>query len=174
VYQRYAVWLAEQGRRGDSIDIFKTALSLEPAKTREYIAAMVLAGLADEEIRATLPERTDSYSIFANYLEKTGKDVMASEAYMTALSYTRGAKQPSAEPFHAAYHFYMRKQLFPSAAAVMEKAAELFPYDPVVSLRLAEVYEKEDLKDKALEQYHKVAVMEPKNESVKKKIQELQ
>jgi tetratricopeptide (TPR) repeat protein len=173
VYQRYAVWLAEQGRQVDSIDIFKTALSLEPAKTREYITAMVLAGLTDEQIRATLPERADSCSIFADYLERTGKDALASEAYATALSYARTAKPPATEPFHAAYNFYMRKQLFPSAAAVMETATELFPHDPVVKLRLAEAYEKNGLTGKALEQYLKVAAIEPKNERVKKKIEEL-
>jgi len=67
----------------------------------------------------------------------------------------------------------MRKQLFPSAAAVMETATELFPHDPVVKLRLAEAYEKNGLTGKALEQYLKVAAIEPKNERVKKKIEEL-
>ena len=43
----------------------------------------------------------------------------------------------------------------------MEKAAGLFPRDPAVRLRLAEAYEREDLKDKALEQYRAAAGNRP-------------
>ncbi len=172
-YRLYAAWLAKQGRKGESIDVFKKAISMEPAKTREYIAEMVLSGLTDGEIRSALPERTDSYIIFANYLEKTGNEKMASDTYLTALSYAVSAKERSAGSFHAVYNYYMRKQLFASAASVMEKAAGLFPRDPAVRLRLAQAYEKEDLKDKALEQYRLLLDIDPKNKIAVKKIQEL-
>ena len=154
--------------------MFKTAALLEPAKTRENITVMVLAGLTDEEIRSALPERADAYIIFANYLEKTGKDEMASDTYTLALSYAGSEIQRSAANFHAAYGFYMRKNLFDRAAAAMEKAVEIFPRDQAVRLRLAEAYEKEDLKAKALEQYRAVLEIDPKNVQAQKKIQELQ
>ncbi len=172
-YQRYAVWLAEQGQRADSISMFRTALSLEPLKTREYITAMVLAGHADRDIMAALPERADAYCLFADYLEKTGNAAMASEAYTIALSLARAEEQSSAEPFHLAYQFYLRKELFPRAAAVMEEAAGLFPRDPLVKLRLAEAYEKQDFKGKALEQYRAILEIDPKNESIRQKVQAL-
>ncbi len=173
-YRLYAGWLAEQGRKGESIDIFKKAISLEPAKTSEYITAMVLFGLTDEEIRAAMPELTDSYMIFANYLEKTGNDKMASDAYMTALSYAVSTKERSAGSFHTVYNFYMRKQLFTNAASVMEKAAGFFPRDLRVRLGLAQAYEKEDLKAKALEQYRVALEIDPKNAQAKKRALELQ
>ena len=172
-HRLYAAWLAKQGRKDESIEVFKKALSLEPIKTREYIAAMVLSGLTDEEIRSALPELTASYIIFANYLEKTGNDKMASDIYMTALSYAGSSKEPSAGYFYTVYNFYVNKQLFSNAAYVMEKAAGLFPRDPAVRQRLAEAYEKEDLKDKALEQYRLILDIDPKNNIAVKKIQEL-
>jgi hypothetical protein len=43
-----------------------------------------------------------------------------------------------------------------------------------VRLRLAEAYEKERLKDKALEQYQMVIKIDPKNEKAGKKIKELE
>jgi len=173
-HRLYAAWLAKQGRKVESIDIFKKALAMEPAKTREYITEMVLSGLTDEEIRPVLPERTDSYIIFADYLDKTGNDKMASDTYLTALSYAVSAKERSAGSFHAVYDFYMRKQLFAGAASVMEKAAGLFPRDPRVRLRLAQAYEKEDLIDKALEQYRVTLEIDPKNVQAQKKVLELQ
>ena len=68
----------------------------------------------------------------------------------------------------------MRKQLFASAASVMDKAAGLFPRDPGVRLRLAQAYEKEGLKDKALEQYRVALEIDPKNTQAQKRIRELQ
>jgi Tfp pilus assembly protein PilF len=67
----------------------------------------------------------------------------------------------------------MRKNLFDRAAAAMEKAVEIFPRDQTVRLRLAEAYEKEELKAKALEQYRAVLEIDPKNVQAQKKIQEL-
>jgi tetratricopeptide (TPR) repeat protein len=170
----YAVWLAKQGRKSESIDIFKKTITMEPAKTRDHITEMVLSGFTDGEIRSALPERSDSYIVFANYLEQTGNEKMASDIYTTALSYAESAKERSAGSFHAVYNFYMRKQLFASAASVMEKAAGLFPRDAVVRLRLAQSYEKEDLKDKALQQYRVVLEIDPKNTQAQKKVRELQ
>lgn len=173
-HRLYALWLAKEGRKGESIDIFKKAISMEPAKTKEYITEMVLSGFTDGEIRSVLPERTDSYLIFANYLEQTGNGKMASDVYATVLSYAVSSKERSAGSFHAVYNFYMRKQFFAGAASVMEKAAVFFPRDSGVRLRLAQAYEKEDLKDKALEQYHVVLEIDPKNAQAQNKVRELQ
>lgn len=174
VYQRYAVWLAEQGRKADSIGPFRTALSLEPLKIREYITAMVIAGLSDRDIMAALPEHADAYGLFADYLEKTGNDEMASEAHTAALAYAAEGKQSSAEPFHRAYQFYLRKDAVARAATIIEKASELFPRDPLVRLRLAEVYEKNNLRDRALEQYRFLLGLDPNNESIRQKVRALQ
>ena len=76
--------------------MFRAAALLEPAKTRENITVMVLAGLTDEEIMSALPERADAYIIFANYLEKTGKDEMALDTYELALSHAGSEIQRSA------------------------------------------------------------------------------
>jgi O-antigen ligase/Tfp pilus assembly protein PilF len=171
--KRLGALLIEQGKRAEGLDMFRTAALLEPSKTRENITVMVLAGLSDEEIRAALPERAESYIIFANYLDKTGKDEMASDTYTLALSYAGSEKQRTAASFYAAYNYYVRKELFARAAETMEKAAEIFPRDPAVKLRLAEAYEKEDLKAKALEQYRAVLEIDPKNMRAQKKIQEL-
>jgi O-antigen ligase len=172
--KRYAALLIDQGKRAEGIDMFKAAALLEPSKTRENITVMVLAELTDEEIRSALPERADAYVIFANYLEKTGKDAMASDTYTSALSYAGSAMQRSPAAFHAAHGFYVRKNVLDRAAAVMEKAVEIFPRDQTVRLRLAETYEKEGLNTKAVEQYRAVLEMDPKNMRAEKKIQELQ
>jgi O-antigen ligase/Tfp pilus assembly protein PilF len=172
--KRYGALLIEQGKRTEGIDMFKAAALLEPAKTRENITVMVLAGLTDAEIRSALPERADAYIIFANYLEKTGKDAMASDIYTSALSYAGSEIQPSAANFHAAYDYYIRKNLFDRAATALEKAVEIFPRDQTVRLRLAAAYEKEGLKAKALEQYRLVLEIDPKDARAIKKIQELQ
>jgi tetratricopeptide (TPR) repeat protein len=172
-YKRYGALLIEQGMKAEGTDMLKTGALLEPSKTRDNITVMVLAGLTDEEIRSALPQQAGAYTIFADYLDKIGKNEMASDTYDLALSYAVNEKPRSAGSFHSAHNFYIRKQLFTRAVAVMEKALEFFPRDPAIRLRLAQAYEKEDLKAKALEQYRVVLEIDPKNTGARKKIEEL-
>jgi tetratricopeptide (TPR) repeat protein len=70
VRKRYAVWLLEKGRRSEGLEIFKSAISLEPSKTGKPL--LWCYGLGDDEIRE--PSGGDrALIIFANYLEKTGR-----------------------------------------------------------------------------------------------------
>jgi len=63
---------------------------------------MVLAGLTDEEIRSALPERAEAYIIFANYLEKTGKDENGLGYLHVGPLYAGSEKQRTAASFFAA------------------------------------------------------------------------
>jgi O-antigen ligase/Tfp pilus assembly protein PilF len=171
---RYGAFLIDQGRRDEGIEVFRTAGLVAPARIRESITAMVLVGLTDREIMAALPGQTGPYVTFANYLEKTGNDALASEVYTTALSLPSGKGQNPATPYNAAFSFHMGKQDFPGAAAVMQKAVETFPEEIGMKLKLAEAYERQKLIDKALEQYRAVLKSDTKNARAEKKIRQLE
>lgn len=78
-YRVYASWLLSRGEREKGIGYIKTGISMEPNKTRTYIALMALRKLSDDEIRSSLPELAEPYILFADYLEKTGNKKMAVE-----------------------------------------------------------------------------------------------
>lgn len=172
-YRRYASWLFSMGRMKEGIRITRTAVSLEPQKTKEYITLMVLDGFSDEEILVSLPERTGPHLSFADYLSGTGKDKMAEEEYIRALRYVQKEYPIRPEYFYAVYRYYMKKGRFPDALAVMQKAADALPMDAGIRLRMADLYEKLGAPFKAAEEYRRALTADPRNAEAKKRLDNL-
>jgi len=99
-------WLIGKGKTDEGLNTVKTAISLEPARTAEYISLLVLTGLSDQKIQEALPDAAQPHFIFAHYLEKTGRDDMAADEYEQAVAYTSREKNPAPAYFHSAYRYY--------------------------------------------------------------------
>ena len=172
-YARYARWLFSRGNKEGGIVRMKQAIALEPQKTRDGIALMVLAGLQDAEIEQSLPERAEPYLHFARYLLQTNNDAMAQQAYRNAFQYLLREEPASNSYFREIYAFYMNKSLFESALAVMQKASEFFPNDAGIRLATGDAYEKAGIRTKAIDEYRAALSLDPKNQEAKKKIDAL-
>ena len=172
-HKTYALWLLSNGRKDVGLINIKNAISLKPAKTRDYITAMVLYGLKDEEIITSLPEKAEPYLIFADYLKNIGKAEGAEVTYRKALEYIKDKEVINPSYFYEAYRFFEKREYYNDALNVMRKAVELFPNNPSIRILTAEAYEKVGMTSKALEEYEKALIINPKNERVKKKVQDM-
>ena len=172
-YRRYALWLFAMGRKEEGISIARSAISLEPKKTKEYITLMVLDGFSDEEILVTLPERVDPHLEFADYLSKTGKDGMAEEEYLRALQYIKNEFPVKPDFFYAGYHYYLRKNRLEDALNFMQKAADALPGDPGIKMHIADLYEKRSLPGSAMAEYRKILALDPRNQEAKNRLDKL-
>jgi O-antigen ligase/Tfp pilus assembly protein PilF len=172
-YKRYALWLLSQGKKEYCIKITKTAISLEPRKTREYITLMILSGLNDEEILSALPERVGPHLLFADYLHRTGRENMAEDAYLNALQYVKNEDPISPSYFYEVYQYYMQKSLYDDALKVMRKAIEFLPDDAGIRVTTGGLYEKLGITYRAMEEYKKALIIDPKNNNAKKRLDNL-
>lgn len=172
-YRRYAQWLFSMGRMEEGIKITRTAISLEPRKTKEYITLMVLDGFSDEEILVSLPERVEPHLFFADYLSATGKDKMAEEEYLHGLQYIEKEKTVKPEYFYGLFRYYLKKDRFEEALNVLQRAADVLPNEPGIELRKADVYEKMGEPLKAIDEYRRALTIDPKNLEAKKKLYDL-
>jgi O-antigen ligase/Flp pilus assembly protein TadD len=172
-HRTFGGWLIAEGRTEEGLQTIRAAISLEPARTSEYIAMLILSGLDDREIRKGLPGEAEPHRIFAQYLERTGMDSMASEEYLQAIAYSSAGKNPSPATFDTAFRFFQKKGMHEQAAEVMQQAAELFPKDITVRMRLAETYEAMGRKSDAAAQYRQIVEIDRRNEHAMKKIEEL-
>lgn len=172
-YKRYALWFLALGKKEEGVEIMRTAISLEPKKTREYITLMVLSRLSDEEIFSSLPERVEPHLLFANYLYKTGKENMAEDEYRNALQYVRNENPVSPSYFYEVYRFYMRKNRYDDALKVMRKAIEFLPDEAGIRITTAGLYEKLGINYRAAEEYKKALLIDPKNDEAKKRLDNL-
>ncbi len=170
-HKRYALWLFSRGEKDAGIKIVKTAISMEPQKTREYITLMVLNGLSDEDILNSLPERVEPHLLFASYLYRTGKDKMAEEEYLNALRYINNEETINPSYFYEVYNYYLRKNYYWAAVKVMRKAAEFLPSDAGIRVSTGDLFEKLKLPDKAIEEYKYALVIDPKSGEAKKRLE---
>jgi O-antigen ligase/tetratricopeptide (TPR) repeat protein len=172
MYKRYASWLLSKGNRERAPDYLKSAIALEPDKTREYVTLLVLYGWNDSEIRTALPAMAGPRLLFADYLSKTGKKVLAAEEYRSAIGFAENEKETRASYFYQAYRYFMKTGMIDDALSVMRKGEELLPGDVGIKMALAEAYEKAGIPYRAAEEYRKVLVIDPDNRAARKKIAE--
>ena len=172
-YRRYALWLFSMGRVEEGLRIARSAISLEPQKTKEYITLMVLDGFSDEEILISLPERVGPHLDFADYLFSTGKDKMAEEEYLRALRYIKNEFPVKPDFFYAGYRYYLKKDRLEDALNIMQKAADALPGDPGIKLHIADLYEKLSIPSSAMKEYRKILALDPRNQEAKKRLDNL-
>ncbi len=172
-YRRYALWLFSKSRMEEGIRITRSAISLEPQKTKEYITLMVLDGFSDEEILISLPERVEPHLYFADYLSRTGKDKMAEEEYLRALRYIKNEFPIKPDFFYAGYRYYLKKNRLEDALNIMQKAADALPGDPGIKLHIADLYEKLSIPSSAMKEYRKILALDPRNQEAKKRLDNL-
>jgi tetratricopeptide (TPR) repeat protein len=161
------------GKMEEGIRIIRESISMEPAKTREYLTLMILSGLDDGEIVNALPERVEPHLIFADYLRKVGEDSMADTEYLNALQYVRNEDSIKPSFFYPVSGYYMKKGRIHDALTVMKKAMEFLPGDAGVRLTAADLYEKAGEPHMAVEEYRKALSIDPGNSTAKKKLDAL-
>ena len=172
-HKAIGMWLIGKGRKDEGLKAVKTSISLEPARTSEYISLLVLSGLTDEEVQKAMPDESKPHFIFANYLEKTGRDDMADIEYQRTIDYASGEKNPSPSYFHAAYRYFRSKGQDEKAVDVVKKGIALFPKDIHMRMMIAETYEAAGRKRDAAEQYRQLIGIDPKNRRAMQKLDEL-
>ena len=169
----YASWLLENGEQAKGIEHMRTAIALEPWKADEYIAIMKQNSLNDEEVQTGLPELTEPYLIFAEYLEKSGKAEMAERAYWKSLEYAADDKRVSKKVFYRVQKFFRKQGRDQDALTVMLKAVEVLPDDARIRVTTAQLYEKLGITYRAIEEYRNGLVLDPENREAKKGLEKL-
>jgi tetratricopeptide (TPR) repeat protein len=132
---------------------------------------MVLNRLSDEDIQRAIPDRVEPHLLFADYLSRTGQERMAEEEYFRALSHINNEQVIDPSFFHAVSQFYLRKERYEDALGIMTKAVELLPDNTGIRLTLGGLYEKLDLRQRALAEYRQILVIDPKNQPAKKRLE---
>jgi tetratricopeptide (TPR) repeat protein len=120
-----------------------------------------------------LPERIEPHLLFADYLYKTGREKMAEDAYLSALQYIKNEDPKNPSYFYEVYRYYMKKNRYDDALKIMRKAIEFRPDDAGIRLTTADLYEKLGITYRAVEEYKKALLINPKNTDAKTRLDNL-
>ena len=170
VIRQYGSFLLRAGKQEDALRQFRTALSLEPEKVRDYTALLVLEGLPDTEILSIIPENADSRITFAEYLDATGSEGKALSAYEEAAVLLSRALPESPGIYWRISQFASRKSRIAEALGIMQTAGERFPKDIRIKIAIAGYYEKLGLGDQAVAAYRKILSLDPENKTAKERM----
>lgn len=173
MYKTYAAWLLSAGRKDEALMNINTALSISHGRTSEYITFMVLSGLSDDNIRASLPKRIIPYMAFADYLLNSGNEKEAEEAYLQALRFAGSEKVIKVSYFYKVYEYYSKNKRFEDALNVMLQAKNLLPENAGIRYTAGAVYEKLGMPDMAINEYKEALILDPYNKNAKKRLNAL-
>jgi len=172
-YENYVSWLFNQNRKEDAMKTIKTAISLFPDITADFLTLMPRDGLSNDEILSVLPPRVAPYIAFGDYLCNTGKEDKAEDIYMRAYGFM--SNETGIEPnwFYKVVQYYMKKGLNEKALAVMQQAKTYLPKDAGISLHAGELCEQLGMRDRAIQEYKSLLVIDPLNIDVRRKLDKL-
>lgn len=174
LYRQYAVWLFSREQGEKASQHLAKAISLEPDKTRAYIALMALHGLDNAGMLDALPPLARPHIDFGDFLLETGHEEMAEEAYVRALEHARGEKSVRPEYFYRVYRYYADRKRPEDALDVMRRAAEVLPANAGIRLSLGALYEGQGITYRAVEEYKKALVIDPWNVTARERLKRAQ
>lgn len=172
-HRLFATWLLSQQKKEEALEEIKKAISLKPDDTSECIALLVLNGAQNEEIGRALPKLIKTRMFFASYLSGTGDKEMAGQYYRTLLEQQQGDEDVQLGYFYSAYNFYLKEGMEGDALRVMQKALEFFPDDIGTRLAYAELLEKAEQPEQAIDEYRKVLTGDPANTRATERLRQL-
>ncbi len=173
VHRRYALWLFWRGERERGLVEMGRAISIEPENTRGYIAAMLLRGLDLGEMERALPEKARPYLDYGDFLLETGRKGMAERAYLKAVEYAVGEKEPDPSYFLRVRRHFAKDGRLDEALGVMRKAASALPDNAGIRITLGSLYERTGIPYRAAEEYGKALLIDPGNKYARKRIESL-
>ena len=174
-FANYAFWLMENHQREKGLDTMQHAIRLFPRRTRMYLGILRKEKLLeDKDLALALPERVEPHIIFAEYLVKEKKPDLADAAYKNALTYLDDETEIKPSYFFRVYKYYTKKKEYEAALEVMQKGIKYLPENARIRVAVGALYEKLGIKYRAVEEYKKALVLDPKNRPAKRRLERLQ
>jgi tetratricopeptide (TPR) repeat protein len=131
------------------------------------------ASFTREETAAVLPASVDAWLKYGAFLEKMGSREDIEYFHSHALDFLEGESKIQAGWFVQLYTFYKKQKDDAKALEVLRRGAEKLPDYAPFHIWLGDYYAKEGIIYRAKEEYQQALLLEPKNESARKRIEKI-
>ncbi len=168
--EKFALWLMGQDRIAEALEIFHQELQRQPDQTENILDLLSVYGPDDMIMADVLPEISMSWRIYGDYLAVEEKDVDAEMAYRHAILLNAGQVVPDTRPYHSFYRFLTKRKRYGEALAVMLDAVNLFPDDAGLHRNAGQLYERQGIVYRAVEEYRQALLLDPRQNWVRKRL----
>lgn len=174
-FANYGFWLMENNQRDEGLETIRHAIRLSPRRTRLYLSILSKEKiLEDKDLALALPKQVEPHIIFAEYLVEEKKPDLAYAAYKNALSYLDDETEIKPSYFFRICQYYKKKKEYEAALEVMKKGMEYLPDNARIRVTAGSLYEKLSINYRAVEEYKKALVLDPKNRQAKRRLERLE
>ncbi|MCD6293873.1 MAG: hypothetical protein J7M20_02885, partial [Deltaproteobacteria bacterium] len=157
------------------LETLQHAILLSPRRTRLYLGILIKEKLLEEkDLALALPKRVEPHIIFAEYLAEEKKPDPAHAAYQNALRYLDDETEIKPSVFFRVCKYYMKNKAYEAALDVMQKGMEYLPDNARIRVTAGLLYEKLGINYRAVEEYKKALVLDPRNKQAKKRLERLE
>jgi len=169
-HRSYINFLLRIGKTEEALQQVTTSLAIQPEKAPIILADLEAAKLTPADVEASLPHRVAPRLALAAWLEKTGKIDKASQAYDLALEYLENEKQMSSSFFWQLLRFYQQQKNEEKALVILQQAVLHLPKDFGFRVQLGDLYSRQGMYRKALEEYRMALQLQPGNQQAQQRL----
>lgn len=164
-------WLLSRGLQRQALKLSYYALLNSPYHTGRVLAIFSLYQIPYDEMFSAVPQSSVSYWLFANHLSVAGRIDLADHYAGEAVRLASREDYPDIRIFHFALaHFQGQGHRREETFHLVRIAQEVFPNDTELTLLAARIYEQSGIGYRAVEEYRRVLLLDPGNETARQKL----
>ena len=165
-----ADWLLRTDQRTSAIEVIRKGLVLNTRLVTAVIPLLQRFSFTREETAFVLPETVDAWIRYGAFSEKMGNIEDTRFFYDHAVDFLAGETRIEPGWFFTLHGFYSAQKEDRIALEIIRLGIEKTPDYAPFHVLLGDYYAKEGIMYRAKEEYQQALLLEPKNESVRNKI----
>lgn len=170
-FQRAALQhLLRAGKQEKALRLVADFLAQQPEKSTIILNDLESAGVTPAQAATVLPQRVAPFLALAAWWERIGDVGNAAQTYDLALSYLEHEKPVRAAFIRQPLRFYQQQKNEDKALTVLQQGVQFLPKEFEFRLQLGDLYSRQSMHHKALEQYQAALQLQPENEKIRQRL----
>ena len=134
---------------------------------------MALHGVDWPEMSPALPDLSRSWSLYAAYLDRLGRELLAEQSHRRAVRLVATDPLPALRSYWAFNGFLQKRERYEEALSLLIDGLQLFPDSADLHAKIGTQLERQGYQVRAAEFYRKALLLNPKLGWVRKRLERL-
>lgn len=174
VRRELADFLFADGRMEEGMLVLRDGLSSSPAQIRAVLQQLILHKIDREQMKLALPDLSEPWRVYGDFRQQLGELSPAEQAYQQGVKYLVNDSVPSIHIFWRYLDLLGKQKRYAEALLLIQQALNFFPGNASLLARQAVLYDRENLRDRAMESYRASLLMNPDQEWIRQRLKMLQ
>lgn len=169
----WAEWLLRQDRKQEAMTVLQQGMDRFPSLVQEIPPLLIGSQFSRDEIQDILPERVTAWIRLGDFSEKLGRMEDAEYYRRHALDFLKNEETVKPWYFNQLYRFYKKQKRNDEAVAALRQGIEWLPNHAPFHIALGDYYKQQAIPYRAREEYEQALMLEPGNEKIRKRLQDI-